>query len=67
MPGRPWENGSIESFNGTLRDDLLDRELFDTLWEVLVERRRQPYNRSRPHRALSHRPPASEPIVLRCA
>ncbi|OQW63348.1 MAG: hypothetical protein BVN29_16715 [Nitrospira sp. ST-bin5] len=31
MPGRPWENGYIESFNGKLRDELVDRELFDTL------------------------------------
>jgi hypothetical protein len=39
-PGSLWEEGSIESFNGKLRDELLDRELFDTLWEVkmLVER-----------------------------
>ena len=30
-PGSPWENGYVESFNGKLRDELLDRELFDTL------------------------------------
>ena len=38
-PGSPWENGYIESFNGKLRDELLDRELFDTLLEakVLIE------------------------------
>ena len=37
--GRPWENGYIESFNGTLRDELLDREIFTTLEEakVLIE------------------------------
>ena len=35
-PGSPWENGYVESFNGKLRDELLDRELFDTLWEVQV-------------------------------
>jgi hypothetical protein len=35
-PGSPWENGYIESFNARLRDELLDRELFDTLWEVPV-------------------------------
>ena len=33
-PGSPWENGYVESFNGKLRDELLNRELFDTLWEV---------------------------------
>ena len=39
-PGSPWENGYSESFNGKLRDDLLDRELFFTLHEaqVLIER-----------------------------
>jgi transposase InsO family protein len=43
----------------------LDRELFDTLWEVkvLVERWRQTYNRIRPHSALGYRPPAPEAIV----
>jgi putative transposase len=64
-PGSPWENGYIESFNGRLRDELLDRELFDTLWEVkvLVERWRQTYNRIRPHSALGYRPPAPETIA----
>lgn len=68
-PGSPWENGYIESFNGKLRDELLDRELFDTLWEVkvLVERWRQTYNRIRPHSALGYRPPAPEAIASRCA
>jgi putative transposase len=47
-PGSPWENGYVESFNGKLRDELLDREVFDTLLEakVLVERWRQTYNRA---------------------
>ena len=68
-PGSPWENGYIESFNGKLRDELLDRELFATLWEVkmLVERWRQTYNRIRPHSALGYRPPAPEAIASRCA
>jgi putative transposase len=68
-PGSPWENGSIESFNGKRRDELLDRELFATLWEVqvLVERWRHTYNRIRPHRALGYRPPAPEAIVSHCA
>ena len=48
-----------------LRDELLDRELFDTLWEVkvLVEGWRHTYNRIRPHSALGYRPPAPETIV----
>ena len=59
-PGSPWENGYIESFNGKLRDELLDRELFYTLLEVrvLTERYRQTYNRIRPHSSLGYRPPA---------
>ena len=32
-PGSPWENGYAESFNGKLRDELLNGEIFDTLWE----------------------------------
>ena len=61
-PGSPWENGYIESFNGKLRDELLNRELFMTLREaqVLVERWRQEYNRVRPHSSLGYRPPAPE-------
>ena len=44
-PGSPWENGYIESFNGKLRDELLDREVFDTLHEarVLIEGWRKEY------------------------
>ena len=52
----------MESFNGKLRDELLDREAFDTLLEakVLIERWRQHYNTIRPHSALGYRPPAPE-------
>ena len=39
-PGSPWENGYIESFNGKLRDELLDREVFYTLLEVRVQTER---------------------------
>lgn len=61
-PGSPWENGYNEAFNGKLRDELLDREVFFTLQEaqVLIERWRQHYNRIRPHSALGYRPPAPE-------
>ena len=56
-PGSPWENGYVESFNGKLRDELLNGELFYTLHEaqVLVERWRQRYNTRRPHSALGYR------------
>lgn len=59
-PGSPWENGYLESFNGKLRDELLNGELFTTLLEaqVLVERWRKHYNQVRPHSALGYRPPA---------
>ncbi len=63
-PGSPWENGYGESFNGKLRDELLAREVFDTLLEakVLVERWRRHYNTVRPHSSLGYRPPAPEAI-----
>ena len=59
-PGSPWENGYNESFNGKLRDELLNREIFNTLFEaqVLIERWRQHYNHRRPHSSLGYRPPA---------
>ncbi len=63
-PGSPWENGYVESFNGKLRDELLNGELFYTLKEaqVIIERWRQFYNRERPHSSLGYRPPAPEAI-----
>ena len=61
-PGSPWENGYNESFNGKLRDELLNREIFDTLFEakVLIERWRKEYNQIRPHSSLGYKPPAPE-------
>ena len=66
-PGSLWENGCIESFNGKLRDELLDRELLDTLLEakVLIERWRTHYNSARPHSRLGYRPPEPEAIQAR--
>jgi putative transposase len=65
-PGSPWENGYIESFNGKLRDELLDREIFYSLREaqVLIEDWRQFYNTKRPHSALGYRAPAPEAMVV---
>jgi putative transposase len=59
-PGSPWENGYCESFNGSLRDELLNGEFFYTLAEaiVLIEAWRRHYNTVRPHSALGYRPPA---------
>lgn len=64
-PGSPWENGYCESFNGKLRDELLDREIFYTLREaqVLIERWRIQYNTLRPYSSLNYRPPAPEAIL----
>ena len=64
-PGSPWENGYVESFNGKLRDELLDREIFYTLTEaqILIERWRRQYNTVRPHSALGYRPPAPEAMM----
>jgi putative transposase len=63
-PGSPWENGYCESFNGKLRDELLDREIFCSLQEaqVLIEAWRRHYNTVRPHSALGYRPPAPEAV-----
>ena len=61
-PGSPWENGYIESFNGKLRDELLNGEIFETLLEakVLIERWRVEYNTIRPHSSLGYSPPTPE-------
>mgnify|MGYP003616840321 FL=1 len=61
-PGSPWENGFVESFNGTMANELLNREIFDTLHEakVLLANWVLKYNTKRPHSALGHRPPAPE-------
>ena len=59
-PGSPWENGYCESFNGKLRDEFLDGEIFYSLKEaqVLTEQWRRTYNQIRPHSSLNYRPPA---------
>jgi putative transposase len=61
----PWENGYCESFNGKLRNELLNVELFYTLAEakVLIEAWRRHYNTRRPHSSLGYRPPAPETIA----
>jgi transposase InsO family protein len=61
-PGSPWENGYIESFNGKLRDELLNTEVFYTLNEaqVLIKAWQEHYNHLRPHSSLNYRPPAPE-------
>ena len=63
-PGSPWENGYNESFNGKLRDELLNGEIFYSLAQavVLVEQWRREYNTVRPHSACGGFPPAPEAI-----
>ncbi len=53
-PGSPWENGYVESFNGKLRDECLNGELFLSLAEAryVVDRWRMDYNHHRPHSRL---------------
>ena len=64
-PGSPWENGYIESFNGRLRDELLNGEIFTALLEarVLIESWRRNYNTVRPHSTLGYKPPAPEAVM----
>jgi len=59
-PGHPWENGIIESFNGKLRDECLNEEVFwnDRHAQVLVERYRRHYNEERPHSSLGYLTPS---------
>ena len=64
-PGPPWENGYCKSFNGFMRDELLNGEIFYSLREaqiIIVEWRKR-YNTKRPHSALGYRPPAPETII----
>ena len=59
--GSPWENGYVESFNGKLRDELLNRELFLSLEEAcwVIDRWRLDYNHYRIHTALNYQTPAA--------
>lgn len=64
-PGSPWENGFIESFNGKMRDELLNGEIFYSLKEaeILIEQWRTEYNTLRPHSALGYKPPAPKTVI----
>jgi putative transposase len=59
--GSPWENGYVESFNGKLRDELLNRELFLSLAETrfVIDHWRLDYNHHRPHSSLDYQTPAA--------
>jgi len=67
-PGSSWGNGCCESFNGKLRDECLNREIFYSPKEaqVVIEQWLVEYNTRRPHSALGYRPPvpaAYSPLV----
>jgi transposase InsO family protein len=74
-PGSPWENAYIESFHDKLRDELLNREIFNSLLEarVILEQWRREYNQARPHSSLGYqtpeefagRTPRATPVGLR--
>ena len=58
-PGKPWQNGTDESFNGKFRDECLNMEWFRTRAEatVLIEAWRRHYNGVRPHSSLGYLTP----------
>ena len=59
-PGKPWQNGSVESFHATFRRECLDAEEFAHLREakIVIEQWRWEYNTQRPHSSLGYRTPA---------
>lgn len=59
-PGKPWQNGTCESFNGRFRDECLSLEWFRSREEarVVIETWRRHYNEDRPHSSLGHLTPA---------
>jgi putative transposase len=68
QPGRPMQNGHVESFHGRLRDECLNASWFRTLNDVrqTLEQWREEYNCERPHSALAYRTPQEFSIALAC-
>lgn len=66
-PGSPWQNGYVESFNGKLRDECLNEEIFWSRAEaqVVTDWWREVYNRERPHSALGFKTPAEVALESR--
>ena len=64
-PGSPWENGYVESFNGKLKDEFLNGEVFSTLAKarILIEGWGREYNQKWPHSALGYHPLAPKTIL----
>lgn len=65
-PGSPWENGFNERFNGSLRDELLNGECFQSLAEakIFIEQWRNHYNHVRPHSSLGYKPPSPPAYIM---
>jgi putative transposase len=68
-PGKPMQNGFIESFNGRFRDEFLNEVLFSTLTDARTQIAawKEDYNRHRPHSALGNIPPAEFAMKIRLA
>jgi len=68
QPGRPMQNGHVESFHGRLRDECLNVSWFRTLNDVrrTLDNYRQEYNCERPHSSLAYRTPAEFRSALGC-
>jgi putative transposase len=66
-PGKPMQNGFVESFNGRLRDELLNETLFSSLAEArsAITDWKEDYNNHRPHSALGNLPPAEFAMKIR--
>jgi putative transposase len=66
-PGKPWQNGVAESFNGKFRDECLSLEWFRSRAEakVIIEQWRRHYNEVRPHSSLGYLTPAEFAAVLK--
>ena len=60
-PGKPWQNGFVESFHARLRDECLNMHIFNNGWEAetLIEQWRKYYNTQRPHSSLGYKTPSS--------
>ena len=58
-PGKPTQNGSVESFNGRIRDELLNEHAFPTIFHArrTIEEWRLDYNAQRPHTSLNRLTP----------
>ena len=65
QPQSPWENSYWESFNGKLRNECSNGEIFYSLKEaqIVIEKWRVQYKTLRPHSALGYRPPARRPVI----